>query len=341
MLRLRPLLILGLCAGLGTALWWTRGDSTQLTLSISPSQLPADGYSKAIATIRASSKPRLFLSGKPLRAGSITQAPDGSWRADLRASIEPGTAVVRAEVNSVAQEASIELQPFLTDRQPNGMPDAVELDSSADQRAFRGWFTFLTEVQFFQTEPLPKEINDCAALLRYAYREALRAHDDTWAAAANIPVTLALPAIEKYQYPRTPLAASLFRIRPGAFAPADIKQGAFAQFADAQHLQQWNTHFVSRDLERAYPGDLLFFRHDEADLPFHAMIYLGRSQIDRTNTQRYVVYHTGPDGTNPGEIRRPSLDDLWRHPIPQWRPLPGNPTFLGVFRWNILASVTQ
>lgn len=243
-------------------------------------------------------------------------------------------AAVAEAIPVLVADAAPDLRPDFTDRQSNGMPDAVELDTQRDREAFRRWFTFLAEAQFFQ-QRLPAEIVDCAALLRYAYREALRSHDSAWASEAKLPLLLAFDSVAKYRYPRTLLGASLFRVKPGPFVPEDIAEGAFSQFADAQTLRRWNSRFVSRDVERALPGDLLFFRHEASDMPFHAMIYLGPSQI-QNDGRRHLVYHTGPDGRDPGEIRRPSLDELLQHPNPQWRPLAGNPTFLGVYRWNIL-----
>jgi len=70
------------------------------------------------------------------------------------------------------------------------------------------------------------------------------------------------------------------------------------------------------------------------------MIYLGASQIAR-DAGRYLVYHTGPGAGGPGEIRRPTLDELRHFPEPDWRPLPDNPRFLGVYRWNILKDVPR
>jgi len=49
-----------------------------------------------------------------------------------------------------------------------------------------------------------------------------------------------------------------------------------------------------------------------------------------------VVYHTGPIGDAPGEMRRLAISELLQHPSPRWRPVAGNSNFLGVFRWNIL-----
>jgi uncharacterized protein YfaT (DUF1175 family) len=67
------------------------------------------------------------------------------------------------------------------------------------------------------------------------------------------------------------------------------------------------------------------------------MIFIGTSQI-APNSLNYVVYHTGPDGAAPGEIRRLAMNELLRYPDTQWRPVPENPNFLGVFRWNILRT---
>jgi uncharacterized protein len=233
--------------------------------------------------------------------------------------------------------------PTLQDRAGDGMPDAVRLDTPDDRQAFRRWFAFLAEVQFFQEAgQLPAEINDCAALLRYAYREALRPHDARWSAEAALPLVPALASVRKVQYPRTILGPALFRTRPGKLQPQDLSNGTFGQFADAKTLQSLNAHFVSKDLQRAEPGDLLFFRHEGAGMPYHAMVYLGASQVRSEETgKRYVVYHTGPDGAGTaaktaGEIRRPTVEELMAHPNPGWRPTSGNKTFLGVYRWNIL-----
>ena len=226
----------------------------------------------------------------------------------------------------------------MTDSLRDGTPDFLRLTSSADRDAFRRWFTFLAEVHFFRApERLPPDVKDCAALLRFAYRESLRRHDGEWATSLALDIVPPAADLDAYSYPFTPLKGSLFRIRPGRFSEADLSSGAFAEFADAETLMHRNTWRVSRDIAEARPGDLLFFRQLEQRMPFHAMIYLGPSQFE-PSAESYIVYHTGPDGTDPGEIRRPSVADLMRHPKPQWRPVVGNPNFLGVYRWNILVD---
>ena len=217
-----------------------------------------------------------------------------------------------------------------TDSFGDGTPDFLRLDDGADRLAFRSWFTYLAESAYFSSKP-PAEVNDCAALIRYAYREALRAHDAAWASSLRLAHVPPMPAIAKYSYPHTPLSAGLFRVRAGE----DLSPEAFAQFADAEALRTMNTHLVSRDVRHARPGDLLFYRQPDQKLPYHAMIFVGASQITGGNEQ-WVVYHTGPDGGGPGEIRRVEIRELLRHPYPRWRPQPENPAFLGVYRWNIL-----
>jgi uncharacterized protein YfaT (DUF1175 family) len=226
--------------------------------------------------------------------------------------------------------------PGVSDSVGDGTPDFLRLDAPEDRVAFVRWFTFLGEVQYFQEpQDLPRDVADCAGLIRFAYREALREHDGAWATALKLPLVPAIPPVKKYRYPFTPLKASLFRVVGGSYQEQDRSSGAFAEFADARTLRRYNTHFVTRDLRYARPGDLLFFEQAGQNLPFHAMIYLGQSQIEPGSVE-YVVYHTGPAGNERGEIRRPSVAELLEHPLPQWRPVAGNSSFLGVSRWNIL-----
>ena len=163
----------------------------------------------------------------------------------------------------------------------------------------------------------------------------MREHDGRWASGLDLDAVPSEASVRKFTYPHTPLGANLFRVNSGQFTTPDLSNGAFAQFADAQTLQRFNTYFVTRDIRRAQPGDLLFYRQLAQDLPFHAMIYLGRGNFE-PGAESWIVYHTGPLGGSPGEIRRPSVRELLRHPSPRWRPEPGNGNFLGVYRWNIL-----
>ena len=221
------------------------------------------------------------------------------------------------------------------DRFGDGTPDFLRLTDPSDQAAFRRWFTLIAEDAAARPKPdIPREITDCASLLRYAYREALRRHDEAWFTSTGIAAGAPPGEIRKWDYPETPLGLAIFRVRPGPFAAADLNDGKFAQFADAKTLVEQNAFQVSRDVRAALPGDLLFYRQFGRVSPWHSMI------VTRVGSEVVVVYHTGPDHGHPGELRRVLLADLLDHPQPEWRPVPGNPNFLGVYRWNILRGTS-
>lgn len=219
----------------------------------------------------------------------------------------------------------------------DGTPDFLRLNSSVDRAAFRQWFAGIAEYQALRpAADLPAEINDCAALLRFAYRGALHAHTEQWLDENKLEALASLPSVKKYSYPHTALGAGLFRVR--APSPAENLKDSFAEFADAKTLIQFNTFFVTRDARLALPGDLLFYRQLEQNSPYHSMIFVGRSQFLSAEgaNDPILVYHTGPTGKDPGEMRRVQLSQLMQHPSPRWRPVSGNSNFLGVYRWNIL-----
>lgn len=218
-----------------------------------------------------------------------------------------------------------------TDRFGDGTPDFLRLNDPADRAVFRRWFTLIAEYQAVRPKrDVPAEITDCASLLRYSYREALERHDENWFLASGMVIDAPPGEIRAWTYPRTALGTALFRVKPGAFARDDVKNGAFAQFADARTLVERNAYLVSRDVHRALPGDLLFYRQFGQSSPWHSMI------VTRTGAEAAVVYDTGEGHGKLGELRRVALAELVDHPEPQWRPVQGNPNFLGVYRWNIL-----
>ena len=313
-------------------------------LTLEPERIVADGYDTAALVIEsaATTEPSVSVVGNPHAATveEVTTA-EGKWQARIRGGVLPGRIRLRVAFRGAPpSEAELESVPFVRDTAQDGTPDFLRLDDERDRQAFRRWFTWLAEAQYFQPPAarpaeITAEIKDCAALIRYAYREALHAHDTAWAATAQTPPAPLFDSVAKFQYPFTPLGAALFRVRQGPFQPSDLTGGAFAQFADVRILCHLNTHLVSRVLSSAVPGDLLFFRQEAGTEPYHSMIYLGESSI-RNDGRRYVLYHTGPNGSDPGEIRRLTVEELMRFPQPEWRPIAANPSFLGVSRWNIL-----
>jgi hypothetical protein len=237
---------------------------------------------------------------------------------------------IRLQYLGAFANLQVRFVPVFEDRYNDGTPDFLRLHRSEDRSAFRAWFTALADsTAAIPPARLPHEIDDCAALLRWCYRETLHAHDVAWQATLPMDALPPLPSVAQYNYPISPLGANLFRVKPGAFTPTDLADGSFAQFADAKTLWLRNTFFVSKDMRTARPGDLLFYRQLEQNSPFHSMILTGPNH-------EWAVYHTGPIGSGPGEIRRVTVDDLFHHPDARWRPIPGNSNFLGVYRWNIL-----
>ena len=315
----------------------TRTGPATLIVTVDHDTLPADGYAQARAHVQASNGRELRRVTWRLESGrSLADFEQHASDARLRAGVTPGDISLIALApgfKAARVEVKLNLDPI--DTFGDGTPDFLRLQDGNDQIAFRRWFAFLAESTYFEKEgDRPPEVSDCAALIRFAYREALRRHDGPWAEHWRLPSLPNVTSVQKYDYPHTALGADLFRTRPGAFAPEDAVNGTFAEFADAETLRRYNTHLVSRDLSAARPGDLLFFRQAGHRMPFHTMIYLGRSYFDEGAD--WLIYHTGPSAGRAGEIRRVTIRDLLQHPQVCWRPLPQNPAFLGVYRWNIL-----
>jgi uncharacterized protein YfaT (DUF1175 family) len=295
--------------------------------------LPADGRVRRVGILAR-------RSGGAIAVGSMDSVSSGL---QLEQSGPDRIAVlVRSPVMPVVEHPSIfwrghryalsfRFFPVVTDSFGDGLPDALRLHSAEDRRAFRAWFVAIAEQEAaLPNEKLLPEIDDCAALLRYAYREALVEHDARWFAKQPQPqLFVPLESISQYHYPQPPLGLGLFRVKPGRFEEADTSNGSFAQFADAHTLMALNTHWIGRDVRAARPGDLLFFRQLEQNSEYHSMIVAGANSD-------WVIYHTGPIGKRKGEIRRVTMQDLLHHPDARWRPVPQNTNFLGVYRWNVL-----
>jgi uncharacterized protein len=313
----------------------------QFVLRLEDTSIPADGFTSAKLHVRSADGRELRgLEAQVERPHAATvesvSIAGGSATVWLRAGVLPEATKVRITAPGFSsQETTLRTTLDASDTIGDGTPDFLRLHDPADRAAFRRWFTLLAESQYYRGKTLPAEVGDCAALVRFAYREALREHNAAWAQAISLPVPASAADVQQYQYPYTPLAAALFRVRAGGFEPGTLADGAFAQFADVENIRRYNTFFVGRDFSRALPGDLLFFRQEGQEMPFHAMIFLGPSQIE-PGSERFVVYHTGPSGQSQGEIRRWSVAELMNYPEARWRPVSSNPAFLGIYRWNIL-----
>lgn len=223
-----------------------------------------------------------------------------------------------------------------TDRWGDGFPDSARLDSQQDREGFVRWLTYLAEVQYYRPTPAAhEEIEDCAALVRFAFRNALTAHTPAWRHSIKLVSGPGFRDISKFSYPGWPLGRGLFRVQPGPFDPSDVERGAFAEFADSETLLHYNSFFVSRNIRAARPGDLLFYHQPGERQPYHSMIFVGHSHFQPQGLE-WIVYHTGDLNGHRGEVREVEASLLGRHPDAHWRPIEANPRFLGVYRFEIL-----
>jgi len=234
--------------------------------------------------------------------------------------------------------AKIEAHSLSLDSDNDGIPDSAELESYMDRENFRSWFTLIAEGQFYQiNKDWNAEQRDCAGLVRFAWREALRRHDRSWFQKMGPAYKPIAPDVKRYQLEQGPLGEKLFRTNFGAYGDGDLSNGTFSEFADARSLKSFNTEFISRDRQHAQPGDLLFFYQPWVQkFPFHVMVFLGNSKLSNEQSNDWVVYHTGASPTDEGTVKKVRLAVLDQHPNRRWRPVESNSNFMGFYRLRIL-----
>ena len=226
----------------------------------------------------------------------------------------------------------------LIDSDNDGIPDVAELHTFQDRDNFRRWFTTIAETQFYQlSDQWKAEQRDCAGLVRFAIREALRRHDRIWFQKMGPGYETVAPDVAGFDLDRNPLGEKIFRTDFGSFHESDLRNGRFSEFADGRSLKNFNSIFVSRDRREAQPGDLLFFYQPWVQkFPYHVMVVLGSPRIAPNGGQDWVVYHTGSSPTDQGTVKKVQLSVLDHHPDPRWRPVESNKNFLGFYRLKIL-----
>lgn len=216
-------------------------------------------------------------------------------------------------------------QPIDSDR--DGFPDAAELATDADRHNFRRWFTNIALSRHLDPRD---DVEDCAGLVIYAYREALKEHDEPWRTGFGELLDPSIPEIQVFHYPKVPyIGTDIFRLAEGPYDKDDRKAGKLGNFADVPHLMGFHTAKLTKRLDDGVlPGDLLFFtpRGKQA----HVMIYV------ELKGEPYVLYHTGPGGTSDGEMRLVKIETLLALDEETWRPDEANPAFAGFYRFKIL-----
>ena len=224
------------------------------------------------------------------------------------------------------------------DSDSDGFPDEAELRTFDDRQNFRRWFAAIAEMQFYRTSDEWKaEQRDCAGLVRFSLREALRTHDRPWFQRTGADYEAVAPDVRAFSLETDPLGEKLFRTDFGAFQENDLANGKFSEFADARTLKTFNAVFVSRDRRRVERGDLLFFHQPWVQkFPYHVMIFIGEPGHDGEAAADWVVYHTGSSPIDEGTIKKVRLAVLDHHPDKRWRPVENNPNFLGFYRLKIV-----
>lgn len=263
-----------------------------------------------------------FSLGRNRRADDPQEFPQAS-----KDSVEHHHATAHIPTHSVS-----------LDSDSDGIPDAAELQSFMDRENFRKWFTLVAEGQFYHlSEQWNAEQRDCAGLVRFAWREALRRHDRLWFQKMGPAYTAAAPDVARYNLEQGPLGEKLFRTSFGAYKDGELANGTFSEFADARSLKSFNAKFISRDRHYAEPGDLLFFYQPWVQkFPYHVMIFLGDAKLGGNQSSDWVVYHTGSSPTDEGTVKKVELSVLDHHPNKRWRPTESNSNFLGYYRLKIL-----
>jgi uncharacterized protein len=234
--------------------------------------------------------------------------------------------------------------PVWSDSDEDGIPDAAELYSFDDRTNFRRWFAIIAEMQFYNlSEAWNPEQRDCAGLVRFAWREALRRHDRIWFQGMGQGYEPFAPDVKAYSLEKSALGEKLFRTEFGVFEQGDLSSGKFSEFADARTLKNYNVVFLTRARRRGevmnllQPGDLLFFHQPQAHkYPYHVMIFLGAARIASEGANDWVVYHTGASPQDNGEVKKVRLSVLDQHPNARWQPVENNQNFLGFYRLKIL-----
>src|SRR6266446_10306763 len=167
---------------------------------------------------------------------------------------KPGSAKQNINPSSPETNQSFVSDRKLIDSDNDGIPDAVELHTFQDRDNFRRWFTAIAEMQFYQlSDQWKAEQRDCAGLVRFAMREALRRHDRLWFQKMGPGYETVAPDVAGFDLDHNPLGEKIFRTDFGSFHESDLRNGRFSEFADGRTMKNFNSVFVSRDRREAQP----------------------------------------------------------------------------------------
>jgi len=220
-----------------------------------------------------------------------------------------------------------EKELILSDRNDNNYLDLIELNKK-DSESFSLWFKSIIINIFKENIKVPESYSDCAGIIRYAYKESLKKHDQEWISKNNFKSNI-YNDVGKYNYPDIPfIKEKIFLI------DKNIREiNSYSNFASARYLIEYNMKNIGKNIDNAVSGDILAFFHPyDIDFPYHLMVYIQQKE------NNYVIYHTGPlSESNPGELRLVLVDDL-KYADPTWIVEDKNNNFLGIYRFKIIGD---
>ena len=171
------------------------------------------------------------------------------------------------------------------------------------EAAFRGWFTRIVWEQYRVGPNGRWTHRDCAGLVRFALKEAFATHDGKWKRTNSVSGMLAPPEI--------------------ILSLEQKKELPEWTFERGIQLVQKHTRFITKDINQALPGDVLFYDFGDTQ---HLMIWMGS----------YIAYHNGSHSKNDSGLRKQTLKSLMTWKDTRWRPLEQNPNFIGIYRFSFL-----
>jgi uncharacterized protein YfaT (DUF1175 family) len=194
-----------------------------------------------------------------------------------------------------------------------GMASQKNVLSPDESKVFRAWFVRIIAQQFIGG-PTPRWTNrDCAGLVRFAANEAFETHDTKWLKANGIEPGNLPPDVNLFKKNKS-IKNNWSQIRELPDSP----------YATAITIIQANSKYISKNINDALPGDLIFY-DQRADQ--HLMIWMGS----------YIAYHTGRNSERETGLRAVKLNDLKNWKDSRWRLTEENPNFIGIFRFSFLS----
>ena len=95
-------------------------------------------------------------------------------------------------------------------------------------------------------------------------------------------------------------------------------------YISAIGMVQGNARFISKNINQARPGDLIFFDMQDSQ---HLMVWMGN----------FIAYHTGTVTKKDNGLRKINFYELLKWKDSRWRPELRNPNFIGIFRFSFLS----